>query len=466
MGVNVTTQASAADPAITETIADFALSASLASLSGDVKRESVRTVVNWIGCALGGAPTSTVDAAVKGLQSYASPGHCRVIGRRERFDAPAAAMVNCLASAAHAFDDTHLATITHPTGPVISALLAVAEAQTVSGEELLTALMIGMEIECRLSAVIVAPGAGSSGGWYITGVTGSIGAAAAVGRVLGLDRAAMVSALGLAAAQSCGTRGTHASMACAYVPAIAAQAGFTAAMLARAGFECGPAAVAGRNGVVEVIAPQADHAAICRDFGKHWEVLGNAYKPYPCGIVIHSAIDACLELARKHRPKPDEIEEVAFDVTPGALALCWRKLPNSELEAQVSLFHWLAATLIHGEATIAQAQLACIQDPRVRELQSRLTATSNPALAIDQARAVMRMRDGTTHSISIEHGVGSLVKPMSDDELSAKFLSQARGVLPDDTVAELLSASWDVRALDDVTRLLALGALVCHRRIA
>ena len=458
MGINVSAQASTADPAITEAIADFALSATFASLPPQVQRESVRTVVNWAGCALGGAPTPTVAAAIKGLQSYSSPGQCRVIGRRERFDAPGAAVINCLASAAHAFDDTHLATITHPTGPVISALLALAEQQAIGGEDFLAALMIGMEIECRLSTVIVAPGTGSSGGWYITGVTGSIGAAAAVGRVLGLDRAMMVSALGLAAAQSCGTRGTHASMACAYVPAIAAQAGFVAAMMARAGFACGPAAVAGRNGVVEVIAPRADHAAITRDFGKHWEVLGNAYKPYPCGIVIHSAIDACLELVRKHKPNPDDIAEVSFDVTPGALALCWRKLPDTELEAQVSLYHWLAAALIHGEATVTQAQLACIQDLRVRALQSRLNATSSPALAIDQARAVMRMRDGTTHTVSIEHGVGSLIQPMSDDALSAKFLSQARGVLADDAAERLLAASWNVRRLDNVADILALGA--------
>jgi 2-methylcitrate dehydratase PrpD len=459
MGINVTTQTSAADPAITEGIADFALSGSFARLPPQVQRESVRTVVNWVGCALGGAPTPTVEAAIRGLRSYSSPGPCRVIGRRERFDAPGAAVINCLSSAAHAFDDTHLATITHPTGPVISALLALAESQVIPGEDFLAALMIGMEIECRLSSVIVAPGTGASGGWYITGVTGSIGAAAAIGRVLGLDRNAMVSALGLAAAQSCGVRGTHASMACAYVPAIAAQAGLTAAMMARAGLECGPAAVAGRNGVVEVIAPKADHAAICRDFGKHWEVLGNAYKPYPCGIVIHSAIDACLELVRKHNLKVDGIESVAFDVTPGALALCWRKLPDTELEAQVSLYHWLAAALIHGEAGVAQAQLACIRDPRVRDLQSRLNATSNPALAIDQARAVMRMRDGTTHAASIEHGVGSLMRPMSDDELSAKLLTQARGVLADDDARELLAASWKTRQLDDVARILALGGL-------
>ena len=459
MNVSVASQASAADPAITEAIADYVLSASFAGLSAEVQRQSVRTVVNWVGCALGGAPTPTVEAAIKGVQSYSSPGHCHVIGRRERFDAPAAAMINCLSSAAHAFDDTHLATITHPTGPVISALLAIAETQTVPGEEFLASLMIGMELECRLSSVIVAPGAGASGGWYITGITGSIGAAAAAGRVLQLDRNAMVSALGLAAAQSCGTRGTHASMACAYVPALAAQAGSTAAMMARAGFECGPAAVAGRNGVVEVIAPKADHAAISRDLGRRWEVLGNAYKPYPCGIVIHSAIDACLELVRQHGPAPDDIVEVAFDVTPGALALCWRKLPNSELEAQVSLFHWLAATLVHGAAGVAQAGLACIQDARVRDLQSRLNATSNPALAIDQAKAVMRMRDGTIHSVSVEHGVGSLVKPMSDSELNDKFLSQARGVLSADRAKDLLAACWDVRALADMSRLLTLGAL-------
>lgn len=458
MTINVTPP-TAADPAITGQIADFALSGSFARFPSDVQRESVRNVVNWVGCALGGAPTPTVEAAIKGLRSYSAPGSCRVIGRRERFDAPGAAVVNCLASAAHAYDDTHLATITHPTGPVISALLSLAENQPVTGEDFLAALMIGMEIECRLSAVMTAPGTGSSGGWYITGVTGSVGAAAAVGRVLGLDRSTMISALGLAAAQSCGTRGTHASMTCAYVPALAGQAGFVAAMMARAGFECGPAAVAGRNGVVEVIAPKADHAAITRDFGKHWEALGNACKPYPCGIVIHSAIDACLALVRDHKVKAGDIAEVAFDVTPGALALCWRKLPDTELEAQVSLYHWLAATLVQGEATVAQARLACVQDAQVRELQSRITATADPALAIDQARAMLRTRDGAEHRVTIEHGVGSLVNPMPDDNLSAKFLSQARGVLADDAARKLLDASWNVRGLKNAAEILALGAL-------
>jgi 2-methylcitrate dehydratase PrpD len=277
--------------------------------------------------------------------------------------------------------------------------------------------------------------------------------------VLGFDRKTMISALGLAAAQSCGVRGTHASMASAYVPGIAAQAGVTAAMMAHAGFECGPAAVAGRNGMVEVIAPKADHAAICRDFGKSWAVLGNAYKPYPCGIVIHPAIDACLALVRDHAPDPDAIESVGFDVNPDALRLCWRKLPDTALEAQVSLYHWLAAALITGEAGIAQGTQASVDDTKVRTLQSRLNATADPALAIDQAKATMRMKDGRVFSVSVEHGIGGFAKPMSDDELSAKFSAQARGVLPDARAKELLAASWNVRALTDVADILALGAL-------
>jgi 2-methylcitrate dehydratase PrpD len=452
-------QPSGADPAIAGTIADYALAGSFNDLSPQVQIESIRAVVNWVGCALGGAPTETVDAAIRGAQSYSSGGNCRIVGRRERLDMASAALVNCVSSSAYAFDDTHLKTITHPTGPVICALLALAETRKISGEEFLTALMLGMEIECRLSSTMVSPGTGSSGGWYITGVTGGIGAAAALGRVLGFDRKTMIAALGLAAAQSCGVRGTHAAMASAYVPGIAAQAGVTAAMMAQAGFECGPAAIAGRNGMVEVIAPKADHAAICRDFGKTWEVLGNAYKPYPCGIVIHPVIDACLTLVRDHAPDPDAIESAAFDVNPDALRLCWRKLPTTALEAQVSLYHWLATALITGEAGIAQGTQESVDDPKVRALQSRLEATADPALAIDQAKATMRMKDGRTFSVSIEHGIGGFAKPMSDDQLSAKFIAQARDVIPDGKAQELLAASWKIRTMADVTDILALGAL-------
>src|SRR5262249_8753259 len=144
-GMTTSAQPAGADPAIAGMIADYVLAASFGDLSPQVQTESVRTVVNWVGCALGGAPTETVDAAIRGVQAYSSGGRCRVVGRRERLDAAGAALVNCVSSSAYAFDDTHLKTITHPTGPVISALLALAETRKISGEDFLTALMLGME---------------------------------------------------------------------------------------------------------------------------------------------------------------------------------------------------------------------------------------------------------------------------------------------------------------------------------
>ena len=222
-----------------------------------------------------------------------------------------------------------------------------------------------------------------------TGV--ATGAAAAVGRARSLMREMGVRSVWRRRNPACAARMPAWPRLCA---GRRGQAGFTAAMMAR---RASHAAGSGRRAQRHRRGYRAegDHA---RSAERPTVGRCSATPANPCGIVIHSAIDACLELVRQHRPNPDEVEQVAFDVTPGALALCWRKLPDSELEAQVSLFHWLAATLVTGEASVAQAQLGCIQDARVREMQSRLTATSDSTLAIDQARAVMRMLDGTTYS--------------------------------------------------------------------
>ena len=141
-----------------------------------------------------------------------------MIGQGRRADVASAAFVNCLSSTVLSFDDTHLATVTHPTGPVAAALFAFSERQRVSGEEFLTAIALGIEIECRLSNLLLLPPAQANIGLFITGITGPIGAAAALGRLLQLDEEGMRSAIGLAAAQASGIRGTHGSMAAFFIP--------------------------------------------------------------------------------------------------------------------------------------------------------------------------------------------------------------------------------------------------------
>ncbi len=375
-----------------------------------------------------------------------------------------AALLNCLNSAAHAFDDTHLKTITHPTGPVAAAAWAAIhslsrQGKPVSGEDLLLALVLGIEIECRLSNAIIADGAGADLGWYMTGVSGGVGAAVAVGRLLGLDHGQLVSAIGLAAAQACGVRSTHGSMATAYVPAVAARNGLSAAYMAAAGFSCTDGVIDGRNGLLQVMSPNADAAQINRALGTDFELLENAYKPYPCGIVIHPAIDACLALAADPAVNKAVIARVDLRVHPDALNLTWRKLPDTVLDAQVSLYHWVAAALVHKSAGIEQSELPCIQDPAVRALQTKIVPSVDESLAGDQAELALHLGSGQVLEIRIEHATGSAANPMTNEQLTAKFRSMTMRALSEERANQLLEVCRNLGSMDDALGLFRLGAL-------
>jgi 2-methylcitrate dehydratase PrpD len=427
-------------------------------LPADVQRETVRAFVNWTGCAIGGARTLSAETAISGLLAMSGPGNTPVLGRSERLQPGDAALANCLISAADTYDDTHLSTITHPTGPVAAAILAIADTRRIAGSAFLGALAIGIEIECRISAAITAPGSGAHQGLYITGVSGGIGAAAAASVLLGASEAQIVTAIGLAAAQAAGFRATHGSMAIASPPAFAARNGLVAAHLAMAGFGCGDSIIEGKNGVLPVLAPTGRAEAIVDGLGTRFELLGNAFKPYPCGIVIHPSIDACIDIAGRIA-SADAIADVRLAVHADALALCWRKLPNSALEAQVSLYHWAAAALVRGRATLDEGDATAVEDPRIRAMQALITAETDPALASGQARAVVTVKDGSVVTSDVTRALGSLERPMSDDQLSEKFRKLACYRLTEEATAELLQACWAIAAVDEVGQLARSAAL-------
>jgi len=454
------TQQAGAAP-VARTVAQFAGDLSWQALPGEVRRESVRAWLNWMGCAIGGAATPAMDAAVRATLAMGARGEVALPGRRERVGMQEAALLSCLASSAHTYDDTHLATITHPTGPVAGAVLAAADrlsaqGSPVDGRALLTALAAGIEVECRLSCAIAEGGADL--GWYMTGLSGGVGAAAAVARLLGLGQAAMTDAICIAAAQAGGLRATHGSMAITYVPGMGARNGLASAYLAAAGFTGGAIALDGRNGLLQVLTGGRQADALARGLGGRYEMLANTYKPYPCGIVIHPAIDACLAMAREHDVDPAAIEAIEMRVHPDALNLTWRKLPDNVLDAQVSLFHWVAAALAQRAAGIAQGTLACVRDPLVRALQERASAVADESLAANQAVVALRLRGGARHEHFTREAIGSLALPMTDEQLDAKFREQAEPLLGRDRTAELLDLCRGAPDLGDAAGLLRLAA--------
>jgi 2-methylcitrate dehydratase PrpD len=239
-----------------------------------------------------------------------------------------------------------------------------------------------------------------------------------------------------------------------FIPAHAARTGYSAAVLASKGFACSDTALEAPKGFVEIFSSGADLERAVDGLGRHFELLANAYKPYPCGIVIHPVVDACLELAGQLEPGV-EPARVALQVHPLALTLTNRPKPTTPLEAQISLYHWAAACFVHRIAGPAQLRQECIDDPAVAALRARVSAVGNPALQRDQAIAEVTLPSGSTLRAHVTHARGSIARPMTDAELDAKFAAQARSVLSESDSVRLLALCRKVSALENVGQQIA-----------
>ena len=142
---------------VTETLAKFVVQHQGADVPGRVRHEAARTLLNWVGCAVGGSRHATVERALAALSEFSGPRVATVLGRTDRLDIMLAALMNGITSHTFDFDDTHLRTVIHPSGPVASAILALAERQPVSGEDFLHAFVLGVEVE-GLGEVVVKEG--------------------------------------------------------------------------------------------------------------------------------------------------------------------------------------------------------------------------------------------------------------------------------------------------------------------
>lgn len=417
---------------------------------------AVDAFVNWVGCAVGGAGHDTVEKAARAFRAIHPEGRHAVLGRDDRHGIVEAISIDCLTSAVLAFDDTHLETVLHPTGPVAAALLGLARERPVSGRDFAVALSLGMEVECRTALAFTTSGSGAKQGWYTTGITGGIGAAAGLGRAMGFDEGQVVNAMALAAARASGTRGTHGSMTAQYVPSMAAESGYISARMTEAGFVCGARALDGSSGLLDLLADAPAYDRALRDLGTVSEAAATAFKPYPSGIITHTVIDACLELLGTQGLRSADIASIAFDVSQTAMNLGSNRRPDDTFLAQVSLSYWAACTLLTGKASIAHMNIERIRDPSTRAFEERLTFTVDPALGLGQCRATATLANGQTVAVSVAHVTASPEKPMTASQVDEKFLSLVSTRWPESDARRLLDACRSLLDLDDVARVLAV----------
>ena len=431
-------------PPITQTLARFVAEHPSRGWSDAVEHEAHRTLLNWLGCAVGASQHEAIEAALAGVQMLQPAPQATVLGRRERVDMASAALLNGISSHTFDFDDTHLKTIIHPAGPVASSALAMAEHLNCSGRELIDALVLGIDVACRMGNVVYPEH--YDRGWHITGSTGMLGAAAACARLMKLDAQRTQMALGIAASQPVGLREQFGTMTKPFHPGGAARAGLTSALLARHGFTASPRALEAPRGFAQVVSTKCDWNEATDELGQRFEISFNTYKPFACGIVIHPSIDACVQL-REQGVRPEDVERIELKVHSLVLELTGKKEPADGLQGKFSVYHGCAAGLIFGRAGEPEYEDAIVTRPDVVALRRKVVATVDDAIDEAAADVTAVLRDGRRLHVFVEHAIGSLQRPMSDLALADKFHSQADAVLGAARVQALIQACWNTATL-------------------
>jgi 2-methylcitrate dehydratase PrpD len=402
--------------------------------------------------ALTGCRNETIETLLRTLTIFSGGKRVTLIGRRERIDALNAAFLNAAGSNVLDFCDTHVPTAIHPTAPLAPALLAIAELKPVSGRDLILAFVLGQEVECRIGLAI-SPSHYNKG-WHITATCGVFGAAAGSGKLLALSSAQTVWALGTAATQAAGLCECLGTPAKSVGVGNAARNGLWAALLAEKDF-AGPAEpLNGYQGYYHALGETPKLSALTDGLSESWEIMPTSYKPYPCGFVVHPAID-CVLGWRRENPKAS-VDKVVVTGNPLMATRADRPDISTGRESQVSVQHAVAAALTFGKAGLEQFTDACVNDPAVRALRGKVEVLRDEKYPTVAAAVEIATADGKMHKLSQRAARGSDSNPMSDRDLEDKLRDAATGWDPRHDIAPLIEAIWALDKSDDVANLAAL----------
>ncbi|MDJ0388466.1 MmgE/PrpD family protein [Roseomonas sp. E05] len=449
---------------ITQELSAFAAGLRLEALPPEVVARTRALVLDLVGNIVrarrDAESTPALLAAVKALGL--DHGSSRVFADSATYSPAGAALINATLGHSLDFDDTHAVAVVHPGAPVIPAALAAGEMVGASGGEVLTAIVAGYEVALRLALALPA-GAHYDRGFHPSATCGAFGAAAAAGRVFGLDTAGMASALGIALSQCAGSLQFLANGAWTkrFQVGWAGMAGLTAATLAREGFKGAADAIEGKHGFLRAYAPEPQPERVLQDIGTIWELMNTGVKPYPSCRWGHAGIDAALALRAEHALKAEEIEDVTLGLSRAGMLLVGepadRKAdPQNIVDGQFSGPFVIATALSTGQ--MGWDSYALLQDTGIKGLMRRVRCENDPEIEAEfpanmSGKLTVRAR-GETFVRKVIVPKGEPENFLTESELRSKFSGLADAVLGADAAGQLAEAIGSLDRLNDVSPLL------------
>jgi 2-methylcitrate dehydratase PrpD len=445
----------------TSAIAEFIAKSCWEDCPAEAVDAARRAILDCLGVMLAGSVEPAARIVTDIARSEGGAPLATVVGTPLRTGAVWAALANGTAAHALDFDDTNFAMMGHPTAPVLSAALGAGELALADGRALVHAFLLGFEVETTLAEVLNP--AHYEKGFHATGTLGTMGAAAAAARLLGLDATQIRTALAIAASQASGLKENFGTMTKPFHAGHAARSGVLSALLAREGFTASEQALEGPQGYFAVLGAGKREERALETLGAPWKILktGVAVKPYPSCACTHSIIDSTLELRRTHAIAPEQVEHVTVGVGASVPRILIHSNPRSGLEAKFSGEFSAAAALCDGRVGIATFRDDKTDDPAIKALMKRVRVVVDPEIPGegDQhvwTRVTLRLRDGREVSVAPRPVPGHPGSPLSLDQLREKFRDCARIVLPEDRVESVRQMVEDLDGCPDLRSLTAV----------
>ena len=442
---------------VTKDLANFVVDTNVNDLPEEVIKHAKLCILDWLGAALVGSLESPAKIITSIIREMGGRKESTIIGTHVKTPCINAALANGILGHIVELDDIHEESIIHPAAPVIPAALAIAERDNVSGRDLIASVILGYEVEIRIGTAI---NPSHYRFWHTTGTCGTFGAAAAAGKVLGLDREGMTHVLGIAGTQAAGLIEAFGTMSKPLNPGRAAMDGVLAALLAQRGFTSSSTILEAERGYCQAAAEEYDPNRITENLGKGFELANNVFKIHASCGHTHGAIDAVLLLAEKHGIKPDAVDEIVVGTYPIAVEVVGKNYePKTVSEAKFSLPYCLATALICGKVGLAEFSEERLADPKILELSRRVKVVVDPEYVkarLGCAKVTLRTVEGEELSCSVDVPKGHPKKPLTKAELEEKFRGLASLVLPRERVMEIVRTLNDLEKLDEVELLTAL----------